>query len=636
MERSTFGALARRHRLALSLFAVVAASAVILPACGGSPGDGLTPPTTGVATSMTISVTSSPASGTVLVGVTRQYAVEVRDQNNVIMTGATATWSLVGAAGIATITAGGGLTTCTTAGTITVLATGPVNQAGTNLTANATLVCVAPPVPVATTMTILVTSSPSTGTVLVGATRQYAIEVRDQNNLVLPAFTTAAWSIVGAAGVASISTGGLATCTAAGTVTVHAIGPVGGSGTNLTADASLQCILPPPVATTMTILVTSAPTTGTILVGATRQYAIEVRDQYNVVLPALTTAAWSILGTPGIAAITPTAGLATCGAPGTVTVHAIGPIGGSGTNLTADATLQCIATSGAVATVIVLTPSTVTTTYSAVANGTATIVATFLDASGHSTTNGCTVGFTMDASVAGPIASVSNSGLTATVTAVRAGTTTLRAACTTGSPLTALARIQVALSPLNIARVVMESRYFYFPASASASTARFLATAQDANGTAVPSAVIAFAISGGSAASTDQSGNVTVAAGASGAGGPFRGGAVLTASSGGQSEVGFVTYGDAGTIRGVVSSTTGQYVGGTTATATNYLTSAVTAAGGVTNDGYFYIVGLAPGTYSVNVTGAVSGQLQTFSNVVVTAGQQTVLTVAPFALRAGR
>ncbi|HEY5491064.1 MAG TPA: hypothetical protein VIK25_07695, partial [Gemmatimonadaceae bacterium] len=139
MKRSSFGALARRHRLALSLFAVVAASAVILPACGGSPGGGLTPPTTGVATSMTISVTSSPASGTVLVGVTRQYAVEVRDQNNVIMTGATATWSLVGAAGVATITTAGGLATCSAAGTITVLATGPVNQSGTNLTANATL-----------------------------------------------------------------------------------------------------------------------------------------------------------------------------------------------------------------------------------------------------------------------------------------------------------------------------------------------------------------------------------------------------------------------------------------------------------------------------------------------------------------
>ena len=111
---------------------------------------------------------------------------------------------------------------------------------------------------------------------------------------------------------------------------------------------------------------------------------------------------------------------------------------------------------------------------------------------------------------------------------------------------------------------------------------------------------------------------------------------MLTASSGGQSEVGFVTYGDAGTIFGVVSSPTGQYVGGTTATATNILTGATTTAGGVTNDGYFYIVGLAPGTYNVSVNGAVSGQLQTFSNVVVTAGQQTVLTVAPFALRAGR
>jgi hypothetical protein len=50
----------------------------------------------------------------------------------------------------------------------------------------------------ATSMTVVVTSTPATGTVLVGSTRQYAIQVRDQSNAILPAFTTATWSIVGA------------------------------------------------------------------------------------------------------------------------------------------------------------------------------------------------------------------------------------------------------------------------------------------------------------------------------------------------------------------------------------------------------------------------------------------------------
>ncbi len=582
-----------------------------------------------VPTTMTIVVTSTPATGTVLVAATRQYAVEVRDQNNAVLTGQTAAWSMV-TAGIATITPAGGLATCAAVGTGTVHAVGPLNGSGVNLTADASLQCVAP-VPVPTTMTIVVTSTPATGTVLVGATRQYAVEVRDQNNAVLTG-QTAAWSMV-TAGIATITpAGGLATCVAVGTGTVHAVGPLNGAGVNLTADASLQCAAPVPVPTTMTILITSAPTTGSVLVGTTRQYAIDVRDQFNAVVTGQT-ATWSIVGAGGIATITPTGGLATCAAVGTVTVHAVGPLNGLGVNLTADASLQCIASSGNPAVVIVLTPSTVTVTVSALGNGTATTTATFLDAGGQLTSNGCPVGFATDSS---SIASVASTGLTATVTAHGAGTTILRAYCTSGANITSLARVQVTSAPLNVAKVVMATRYVYFPASTQSSTFQFVATALDVNGVAVPAAPMTFTVTntGGVAsgpASIDQSGTVTVAA--AGAGGPFRGGAVLTATSGGQKEFGFVTYGDAGTIRGQVSSTTGQYVGGTTATATNSVTGVVSSAGGVTNDGYFYIVGLIAGTYTVNVTGAASGQLQTFTGVVVTSGQQTVVTMTPFAQR---
>ena len=65
-------------------------------------------------------------------------------------------------------------------------------------------------------------------------------------------------------------------------------------------------------------------------------------------------------------------------------------------------------------------------------------------------------------------------------------------------------------------------------------------------------------------------------------------------------------------------------MGGTTVTATNTVGGAVTSAGGLTNDGHFYIVGLNPGTYTVTLTCA-SGQVQTFANVVVTAGQETTV-----------
>jgi len=383
------------------------------------------------------------------------------------------------------------------------------------------------------------------------------------------------------------------------------------------------------VPTTMAIVVTSVPGTGTVLTGTTRQFAIEVRDQSNIVLPAFTAATWSIVGTNGIATLTQ-AGLATCTTAGTVTVHAVGPLGPSGANLTADASLQCVEPIGNVATGIILTPWTLTTPV----GSTVMTTATFIDAGGLPTTNGCTVGFSVDAAGPTTIATESHSGLTATVTGVVAGRTALRASCTTGSPLTALARVEVTTAPLNVARLEMETRFHYFPESPTATSFHFAATALNGSGTTVPAAVIEFTIAGGSAASTGTTGTVEVAPTAGGAGGPgLSGGAVLTAASGSQTEVAFLTYGNAGTISGHVTSTTGQYVGGTTASATNMLTGSVTPAGGITNDGYFYIVGLSAGSYSVTVTGAISGQVQTFPNVAVTAGQETIVTMTPLALR---
>lgn len=639
MNRTSFGALAKRYRLALSLCGIVAACAVILPACGGGGDDALF---TIDATTMTVVVTSVPATGIVPAGGTRQYAIEVRDGSNVILPDlTTATWSIVGASGIATITPAGGLATCITLGTVTVHAVGPVGTSGANLTGDASLQCDAP-VLNPTTMTMLVTSTPTTGIVQAGATRQYAIEVRDQLNGVLPAFTTAVWSIVGTAGVATIGSAGLATCIAAGTVTVHAVGPVGPTGANLTADTSLQCAAPIPVATTMTILVTSAPTTGTIPVGATRQYAIEVRDQYNAVMTAFTTAAWSIVGTTGIAVINPGGGLATCVAPGTVTVHAIGPVGSTGANLTADTSLQCIATSGNPATVIVLGTTTVT----APVDGTATTTVIFRDAGGQPTTNGCPIGFTILESAAAPgVATVTSNGLTATVTGRVAGTTTLRAACTGGPimPSAFTARVQVTTPPLNIAKIVIATPFVYFPSSSTSSSFRFVGTALDANGGAVPSAVIVTTVAVGAGVAgivtVDQTGNVTVAPTAGGAAGPaLSGGAMITMTSGGQREVAFLTYGaNAGTIRGHITSTLGQFVGGFTARGTGPAGAGgpgpAISAGPVTNDGFFYFAGLNPGNYVVEIVNEVGVIIGTSASVTVTAGQITDLPTTLIALR---
>ncbi len=619
------GTFARRYRVASLLVGTVILSAFVLPACGGGGTDVIAPPGA-TATTMSVIVTSTPATGSVLVGATRQFAVIVKDQNGALIGNQTAVWSIVGTSGIASITAGGGLATCVGVGGVTVHAIGPLNGSGTALTGDADLPCVAAPTPVPVALAITVTSTPSTGSVLVGATRQFAVSVKDQNGALI-GNQTAVWSIVGTSGIASITAGGgLATCLAVGSVTVHAIGPLNGAGTALTGDATLQCIVPPPVPTVLAITVTSTPATGPVFVNSTRQYAIVVTDQYGAAWPN-PTVAWSIVGAAGIAAISPTTGLASCVAPGTVTVHAIGPLNGAGTALTGDVSLQCVALNANPAVTMVLTPSTVSVgASSATGSFTATVVASFVDAAGSPTTSGCVVGFTTASSMT---ATVSGGGLTATITGVAAGTTALRASCTSGGTLTSLARVQVTSAPFNVAKVTLTPRYVYFPASMTSASSMFIASAFTSTGTSVPSAPIAYSIAGGSAATIDGMGTVSVSASTGGgaAGGPaFRGGAVVTATSGGQSEIGFVTYGDAGTIRGQVTSASGGYVGGTTATASNFSTGFSTTSR-VTYDGYFYLVGLAPGTYTVQIDGPISGQTQSFQNVAVIAGQQTALTV---------
>lgn len=112
----------------------------------------------------------------------------------------------------------------------------------------------------------------------------------------------------------------------------------------------------------------------------------------------------------------------------------------------------------------------------------------------------------------------------------------------------------------------------------------------------------------------------------------MRGGGVLTATSGGQTEVAFFSYGDAGTIRGQATSALGQYVGGTTVRATNAVTGAI-SVGDVNGDGFFYFVGLPEGTFTITVT-PVNDPPTIVTNVAVAAGRETAVTVAPFSLRA--
>jgi hypothetical protein len=194
-----------------------------------------------------------------------------------------------------------------------------------------------------------------------------------------------------------------------------------------------------------------------------------------------------------------------------------------------------------------------------------------------------------------------------------------------------LARVQVTSPPLNIARLVMTNRFVRFAVSTGSLSFRYIATAQDGNGTAVGTTSIVFAIAGGSAATIDHGGTVTISPTA---GSPaLAGAAIITVSVAGQVEHAFLTYGDAGTIRGQVTSTAGQDVGLTTAKATNNATGLVTTAGPITNDGFLHVVGLAAGTYTFEITSG-EGVKQTFTGVVVTSGATTDVTPTPLAQHA--
>lgn len=351
------------------------------------------------------SISVSPKTTSLTVGQTLQLTPTAAIASGTPSTAPTYTWAVTQGAAAISVSASGLVTAIapTAAGT-----PAQVTASAEAVTSSPIAITVVAPAPVATTMAVTTTS---TGTVTVGGTRQYAIQVRDQNNAVMTQFTTATWLSVTPA-VATVSTSGLATCVTPGTTTIRATGPNGPGGTPLTAEASLQCVAAPSVPTTMAI----SPSSASAAVTRTSQFTIAVRDQYNAVMPQYTTATWST-GTSTVATIS-SSGLASCIATGTTAIRAV--VG----TLNALASLTCTPISNNPFEFIVLTPSTITVAVL----GTRTVTASFLDAAGQTTSNGCPLGFAIDASA---VAAVTFSDLVATVRGVGAGTTTLRAFCTT-------------------------------------------------------------------------------------------------------------------------------------------------------------------------------------------------------------
>jgi hypothetical protein len=167
-----------------------------------SPADTLTVTAPVVAT---IAVT--PSSPSVAVNATQQFAATAKDGGGNTITGVTFTWAS-SATGVATIGGGSGLATGITAGTtqITASASGVTSPADT-LTVTAAVI---------TTISV----TPNSPSIVVNGIQQFEATAMDGNGNTISGVTFT-WAS-SATGVATISTGGLATGVAAGTTQITA------------------------------------------------------------------------------------------------------------------------------------------------------------------------------------------------------------------------------------------------------------------------------------------------------------------------------------------------------------------------------------------------------------------------------
>jgi uncharacterized protein YjdB len=290
---------------------VAAGLATITATCAGKLGTASvtvtsSPPPPPVVTTVTV----APSTASIVVGATTSLAATVRDAQGNVMTGQTVTWSSDNAAA-ATVNANG-VVTGVAAGSATITATcaGKSGTAGVTVTATP---------PVVTTVTV----APSTASVVAGATTPLTATVRDAQGNVMTG-QTIVWSTNNAA-AATVNSNGVVTGVAAGSATITATcaGKTGSSAVTVTAS-------PPPVVTTVTV----APSTASIVVGATAPLMATVRDALGNVMTAQTIV-WSTNN--AAAATVNSSGVVTGVAAGSATITATcaGKAGSSAVTVTA-------------------------------------------------------------------------------------------------------------------------------------------------------------------------------------------------------------------------------------------------------------------------------------------------------------
>ena len=416
----------------------------------------LPPPPAPVAT---VAVAVTPSA--VVVGQTAIATVTLADSSGNLLSGRVVTWSSSNTT-VATVDAGGTVV-ATAAGSAMIQATSESKTSAASLSVSAPA-----PIPVAS-----VSVSPTTASLQIGGSTQLSAVTRDGNGNVLTG-RVIAWSSTNT-GIATVSTSGLVTAVAAGSVSVTASseGQLGSSAITVSAPA------PVPVAS-----VTVAPASSSLLVGATAQLSATTRDANNNVLTGRVvtwTSSNSAISTVSAS------GLVTAIAAGSATITALSETK-SGT---------AAITVSAPAPVPVASVSVSPASSSLLIGATVQLSATTRDANNNVLT-GRVVTWTSSNSA---ISTVSASGL---VTAIAAGSATITALSETKS---GTATITVsAPAPVPVASVSVS------PASSSllvGATVQLSATTRDANNNVLTGRVVTWSTAGAGIASVSANGFVT-------------------------------------------------------------------------------------------------------------------------------
>ncbi|HMH26010.1 MAG TPA: Ig-like domain-containing protein [Gemmatimonadaceae bacterium] len=252
----------------------------------------LPPPPAPVAT---VAVAVTPSA--VVVGQTAIATVTLADSSGNLLSGRVVTWSSSNTS-VATVDAGGTVV-ATAAGSTMIQATSESKTSAASLSVSAPA-----PIPVAS-----VSVSPPTASLQIGGSTQLSAVTRDGNGNVLTG-RVIAWSSTNT-GIATVSTSGLVTAVAAGSVSVTASseGQLGSSAITVSAPA------PVPVAS-----VSVSPASSSLLVGATAQLSATTRDASNNVLTGRVVT-WSS-SNPAISTVSGS-GLVTAIAAGSATITAL-------------------------------------------------------------------------------------------------------------------------------------------------------------------------------------------------------------------------------------------------------------------------------------------------------------------------